>query len=318
MGGSSRVAARVARREINMFDAKSLLNMVLGAGQQAGQGAQGGLGQGGLGGMIGNVLSGLQNQAGQAAGGLQGRAQDMAQGAQSMAGGMAGDMNAAISQAKQAIQTGNYAGLAEQAKQLLQNNAGGILAGGLAGLALGTKGGRSILGTAAKLGGVALVGGLAYKAYQNYYNSKPLAAPGEPVLAAPQGSGYAEGDADDNDRALVMVRSMVAAAYADGEIDDAEKARILGNLQQAGLDDEARSFLDHELANPMDTASLAALSTSAEMTVQIYTAARLAIDPDTQEEQAFLAELAGALQLDPSLVAHIDAAAASVVQSQAA
>jgi uncharacterized membrane protein YebE (DUF533 family) len=309
-----------------MFDAKSLLNMVLGAGQQGGA-------AGGVGGMIGNVLSGLQNQAGQAGqgaagglsgmmgqvlGGLQGRAQDAAQGAQNMAGGMAGDMNAAIAQAKEAVQTGNYAGLAEQAKQMLQNNAGGILAGGLAGLALGTKGGRSILGTAAKLGGLALVGGLAYKAYQNYYNSQPVAQPGDPVLAAPKGSGYAEGDADDNERALIMVRSMVAAAYADGVIDAAEKARIMGNLTQAGLNDEAAAFLEDELANPMDPATLAGLSTSAELTVQIYTAARLAIDPDTQEEQAFLADLAAALQLDANLVAHIDAAAASVIQSQAA
>jgi uncharacterized membrane protein YebE (DUF533 family) len=115
-----------------------------------------------------------------------------------------------------------------------------------------------------------------------------------------------------------MVRAMVAAAYADGEIDAAEKARIMGNLQQAGLNDEAAAFLDEELANPMDPAGLAGLSTSAEMTVQIYTAARLAIDPDTQEEQDFLAELASALQLDPNLVTHIDAAAASVVQSQRA
>jgi uncharacterized membrane protein YebE (DUF533 family) len=312
-----------------MFDAKSLLNMVMGAGQQGGA-------AGGVGGMIGNVLSGLQSQAGQAGqaaqgaagglsgmvgqvlGGLQGRAQDAAQGAQNMAGGMAGDMNAAIAQAKEAVQTGNYAGLAEQAKQMLQNNAGGILAGGLAGLALGTRGGRSILGSAAKLGGIALVGGLAYKAYQNYYNSQPVAQPGDPVLAAPKGSGYAEGDADDNQRALIMVRSMVAAAYADGVIDNAEKARIMGNLTQAGLNDEAAAFLEHELANPMAPGDLAGLSTSAELTVQIYTAARLAIDPDTQEEQDFLAELAGALQLDANLVAHIDAAAASVIQSQAA
>ena len=44
---------------------------------------------------------------------------------------------------------------------------------------------------------------------------------------------------------------------------------------------------------------------------QVYAAARLAIDPDTAEEQDFLAALAGALALEPSLVAHIDAAAAS-------
>jgi uncharacterized membrane protein YebE (DUF533 family) len=315
-----------------MFDAKSLLNMVLGAGQQAAQGGQGG----GLGGMIGNVLGGLQGQAqqaGQAAqgaagglggmmgsvlGGLQGKAQEAAAGAQDMAGGMGTDLNDAVAKAKEAIQTGNYAGLAEQAKAMLQNNAGGILAGGLAGLALGTKGGRSILGTAAKLGGVALVGGLAYKAYQNYQEGKPLASFGDPVLAAPAGSGYAEGDGDDNERALLMVRAMIAAAAADGEIDDTERARILGNLKQAGLDDEASGFLEAEFASPLDAAGLVQMSSTPEMAAQIYTAARLAIDPDMEEEQTFLADLASGLELDGELVAHIDAAAASVMESQTA
>jgi uncharacterized membrane protein YebE (DUF533 family) len=315
-----------------MFDAKSLLNMVLGAGQQAAQGGQ----AGGLGGMIGNVLSGIQNQAGQTAqgaqgaagglsgmvgqvlGGLQGRAQDAAQGAQNVAGGMQANLNDAIAQAQEAVRTGNYAGLAEQAKQMLQNNAGGILAGGLAGLALGTRGGRSILGTAAKLGGLALIGGLAYKAYSNYQQGRPLTSLGEPVAAAPQGSGFAEGDGDDQDRALLMVRAMIAAAAADGVVDDAERARILGNLRQAGLDDEASGFLDQEFANPLDAQGLVDLAATPEMAAQVYTAARLAIDPDTHEEQVFLANLAAGLGLEADLVAHIDAAAASVVQSQGA
>ena len=286
-----------------MFDAKSLLNMVLGAGQQASQGGQ----AGGLGGMIGSVL-----------GGLQGKAQEMAQGGQGMAGGMQGSMNDAITQAKNAIQSGNYAGLAEQAKALLQGNAGGLLAGGLAGLALGTGAGRSLLGTAAKLGGVALVGGLAYKAFQNYQEGKPLTALGEPVHAAPKGSGFAEGDSDDQEKALLMLRAMIAAAAADGEIDDAERARILGNLKQAGLDDEASAFMEQEFNQPMDAAQLVEMSSSPEMAAQIYTAARLAIDPDTGDEESFLADLASGLALDSELVAHIDAAAASVMESRAA
>jgi uncharacterized membrane protein YebE (DUF533 family) len=317
-----------------MFDAKSLLNMVLGAGQQGAQSGQ--AAQGGLGGVIGSVLSGLQGQAGQAAqgaqgaagglsgmlgqvmGGLQDKAQDAAQGAQQAAGGMQANLNDAIAQAKEAVQTGNYASLAEQAKAMLQNNAGGIPAGGLAGLALGTRGGRSVLGAAAKLGGVALIGGLAYKAYQNYQEGKPLTSFGEPVHAAPQGSGFAEGDHDDQERALIMLRAMIAAAAADGEIDDAERARILGNLKQAGLDDEAAGYLDQEFANPLDAGGLAGLSSTPEVAAQIYTAARLVIDPDTEEEQTFLADLSASLGLEADLVTHIDAAAASVVESQRA
>lgn len=318
-----------------MFDAKSLLNMVLGAGQQLSQqaGQQGGQG-GGLGGLVGNVLSGLQNQAGQqaqgAAGGLAGmagsvlaglqaKAQEAAQGAPqgqfaNVAGMLPAGVSDALAQAQEAVRTGNYAALTEQAKALLQGNAGGLLLGGLAGLALGTKGGRSLVGAAAKLGGVALIGGLAWKAWQNYQAGQPAEAAAEgAVLPAPQGSGYAEGDGDDNERALLMVRAMIAAAAADGVVDDAERARIMGNLAEAGLSDEAAGFLDQEFANPMDATGLVGLATTPELAAQIYTAARLAIEPDEESEQTFLADLVAGLGLDQELVAHIDAAAASVM-----
>jgi uncharacterized membrane protein YebE (DUF533 family) len=301
-----------------MFDAKSLLSMVLGAAQQGGQ-------QGGLGGVLGSVLGGLQNQGQAAAGqaqsglgglldGLQGKATDFANQAQGMTQNLPGGVSDAIEQARQAVQTGNYAALAEQAKALVQNNAGGLLAGGLAGLALGTRGGRSLLGGAAKLGGLALVGGLAYMAYQRYQGGQAPATPADPVQAAPAGSGFAEADGDDQARALTIVRAMIAAAAADGVIDDEERARILGNLKQAGLDDEAASFIDAEFANPLDAGGVAALADTPELAAQIYAAARLVIDPDTQEEVAFLSDLASSAGLDPALVGHIDAAASAVVQ----
>ncbi|MNL87347.1 hypothetical protein D3C87_2164590 [compost metagenome] len=46
-----------------------------------------------------------------------------------------------------------------------------------------------------------------------------------------------------------------------------------------------------------------------ELATQIYTAARIAINPDTRAEKDFLAGLAGSLGLDAELVANIDAAA---------
>lgn len=49
---------------------------------------------------------------------------------------------------------------------------GGLAAGGLAGLLLGTKKGRKMAGSAAKIGGVAVLGGLAYKAYNDWQASK--------------------------------------------------------------------------------------------------------------------------------------------------
>jgi uncharacterized membrane protein YebE (DUF533 family) len=43
--------------------------------------------------------------------------------------------------------------------------------------------------------------------------------------------------------------------------------------------------------------------------VQLFTAARIAVDIDNQQEHAFLVDLAQKLGMDGKLVAHIDAAA---------
>src|SRR3954469_1811693 len=49
---------------------------------------------------------------------------------------------------------------------------GGALAGGLAGILLGTKTGRKVAGTAATVGGMALIGALAYGAYRNWQSGR--------------------------------------------------------------------------------------------------------------------------------------------------
>ena len=73
----------------------------------------------------------------------------------------------------------------------------------------------------------------------------------------------------------------------------------------------AQQFLAAEIANPATVAELAAGIASPEEALQVYTAARIAVDSDTPEEQAFLASLAGALGIDAGLAAQVDAAARS-------
>ena len=60
-------------------------------------------------------------------------------------------------------------------KELIASNqlGAGAALGGLGALILGTGTGRSLAGSAVKLGGLALIGGLAYKAYQNYQQGLP-------------------------------------------------------------------------------------------------------------------------------------------------
>ncbi|RTL71181.1 MAG: DUF533 domain-containing protein [Hyphomicrobiales bacterium] len=199
-------------------------------------------------------------------------------------------------------------------KEFMARNqfATGAAAGGLGALILGTRTGRSLASSAAKLGGLAVIGGLAYKAYQNYQQggSATAASAPQPLLAPPAGSGF-EPETVTHDSAVTMIRAMVAAAAADGRIDASEEQKIVAGLGGASMPEAARAFLAKEIAAPASVEEIAAAVGSEEEAVQVYTAARITVDPAIEEEHAFLAALAQALGIDESLAAHIDSAARS-------
>ncbi|MFV0298424.1 MAG: tellurite resistance TerB family protein [Hyphomicrobiaceae bacterium] len=205
--------------------------------------------------------------------------------------------------------------LLAELKKLIGDNqlASGAALGGLGALVLGTQSGRALAGSAAKLGALALIGGLAYKAYQNYQAGRPLiSGPDAQIAPAPSGTGFEEAAAT-NDSALAYIRAMVAAAAADGRITPDEQSRIIGSLSEAGLDSEAEQFLADQLNAPASIASLVSGIRTEQEALQLYTAARLAIDPDTRAEQTFLNQLAAQLGIDESLARHIDATARQAV-----
>jgi len=273
-----------------MFNAKSLLDALIGAGSQAGQ--QGGMG-GGLGGMVKQVL-------GQATQGLQD----------------ASNKSGLATKATEVV--GKVSGgktpqdLLAQAKSMMGQNpmATGAALGGLGALVFGTSAGRGVAVSAAKLGGLALIGGLAYKAYQNYSTGKSAVGTGQALLPAPAGSGF-EADIASNETAALFIRAMIAAAAADGHIDATERNAISGGLKEAGFDAEVNTWIDNEMMNPASIEDLVKGAPTPELAAQVYAAARLAIDPNTRAEQDFLAGFSGALGLDAELVANIDAAAES-------
>ena len=304
-----------------------LLGQVMGAvqGGQGGQPAGGALG--GLGGILGSVLSQAQSaarQAGQAtqqAGGVGGAIGSILKQATAGVGQAAGQVDQATGARekldgflRQATGGKGTADVLSQLQQMVGQNQGaaGAILGGLGGLLLGTEKGRSIAVDAAKLGGLVLVGGLAYKAYQNYMEGKPLVTMGEPVSPPPASSLFDAEAGDAQQNAVLMLRAMIAAAACDGLIDETERAAILGNIQALGVDQETLDFLQAETANPATAETLAAQVQGPEQAAQLYTAARLAIDVDNEDEQQFMADLAAQLGFDEQLVAQLEAAAASV------
>jgi uncharacterized membrane protein YebE (DUF533 family) len=277
------------------------INRAMGGGAQSGERGQGGAAAGAP--TLGEALKELLGQA--VAGSREG-AQRIDE-----ATGLSDRAREALGQA-----TGQSPDeLVARIRQLIAENqvAAGAALGGLGALVLGTRAGRSLAGTALKLGGLALIGGLAYNAYQNYQQGRPPLATGrssekQTLVPAPEGSGFEPGAVTD-DAARRYIRAIIAAASADGRIDAAEQQKILGGLRQAGLEDAAQQFLAADIVSPANVAELAAGVSSPEEAIQVYTAARLAVDPDTGEEDAFLSALAEALGIDNELAAQVDAAA---------
>lgn len=206
---------------------------------------------------------------------------------------------------------------AGQAAQMARDNP--LAAGALAAVLLGTGAGRSITGSALKLGGMAAVAGLAYKAYQNYKNGDQpgSAAPasGQPELLPPPSDTPfhpAQAPQGEGEFALAVARAMIAAARADGHIDAAERARIADKLQLSGIGAEAEQFLLAEIDKPVDLDALVNAAQTDAQKVELYTASRLAIEPRTRAERGYLDMLAGRLKLPDALVDHIEATVSEV------
>ncbi|WP_342640767.1 tellurite resistance TerB family protein [Rhodoligotrophos ferricapiens] len=200
----------------------------------------------------------------------------------------------------------------------------GTLATGVIGLLLGSKRGRKLASNALVYGGLAALGGIAYKAYRDWQAQQQAATPvGSDATAMagaiskaettgflpPQSDAAARGELS-----MAVLRAMIAAAKADGHIDAEEQQRLFGHMDTLGLGTEEKAFVMDELRKPLDIDAVVRGVKSPEQAVEIYAASLLAIDPDHPAEKAYLDELARRLQLAPDLVAHITAEVAAATE----
>ena len=103
-------------------------------------------------------------------------------------------------------------------------------------------------------------------------------------------------------RAMLLVRAMIAAAKADGEVDPDERARIVARLKSVGAEDNALRFVEEELAKPVDLYSITAEVRDAATAAEVYAASLAAIQTDTEAERKYLDNLALRLGLDRDAV----------------
>lgn len=160
----------------------------------------------------------------------------------------------------------------------------GAAAGAIA-LLLSSRSGRKL----AKIGGVAALGTLAFKAYKN----------GKLPTNKDEVIGLLTGESAEQ-RAIILLKAMVAAAHADGKLNDEERAMI------NAYDDKLSDSVEELIASPLSVKELASLSTSSQTSHEIYAVSARIANGLNLKERAYLDKLAIALRLDPEVAARIE------------
>jgi uncharacterized membrane protein YebE (DUF533 family) len=196
--------------------------------------------------------------------------------------------------------------------------AGGAAAGGIMALLMNNKSARKFAGKAATYGGAAVLGGLAYKAFQNWQRNG-----GEYDNAAPaqirvnNEKAFVE-DALQPAFELKLIQAMIAAARADGHIDESEQGHIFNAVERMEMSNEMKGKVFDLMRQPISIADLVQGVENIEQKSELYLASCLVMNPDHAAELAHLDELARALSLPAGLAQQLQSQASQAMLDDAA
>jgi uncharacterized membrane protein YebE (DUF533 family) len=212
---------------------------------------------------------------------------------------------------------GQSGGLAQTLSSLTSNIpgglAGGAAAGGIMALIMSNKSARKVAGTAAKYGGAAMLGGLAFKAYQNWQNKDPAGAQQASASQQPITSettfhqqAIEQATASDGDFELTIIKAMIAAAKADGHIDAQEQQRIFQAVEKMDLSAQDKGMVFDYLQKDIPIEEIANGIGTMELKAEVYLASCLVIDTDHAAEREHLDKLGSALGLPRELLQQLE------------
>lgn len=175
---------------------------------------------------------------------------------------------------------------------------------------LGGLGSRGLRGKA----GVAALGYMAYQAYREHQSRQRASGSTAHSTSSGSGSGLSgifdqisgalgaeaqsaetpdpgpqqAAEAMSDDRALLLIRGMIAAAHADGNLSMDERHRITGQLDEAEASADERRLIATEIENPKPIDTLLARIDDHDTAIEFYLASRAAVDSETETNRAYL------------------------------
>ncbi len=186
----------------------------------------------------------------------------------------------------------------------------GAMAVGVLALLLGTGAGRRITGSALKIGGLAAIGGIGWKAYQNWVTQKTeIDQEVKDMASNAKIIPINElGEAEANERSQILLKAMIAAAKADGHINKKEVAAIDEKIKKLGLTGDVADLMQSEIAKPLDVKEIAALAENSAIAAEIYLVSAVVTDKENSMEREYLDTLARTMKLPDSLVEQLQKA----------
>jgi uncharacterized membrane protein YebE (DUF533 family) len=178
----------------------------------------------------------------------------------------------------------------------------GAAIGGILALLLGTKTGRKVSGKAIQYGSLAALAAVAYKAYQTWQKQSSASQAGPEIGTSVVDLTGKEAD----DRNLLLLRAMIAAANADGHIDQDERQRIASQMKELAIDDATVRLVEQEIQKPDSPEDLARVANSPAAASEVYLISSLIIDDSNAAEREYMQRLASALRIPRGLVQHLE------------
>jgi uncharacterized membrane protein YebE (DUF533 family) len=189
--------------------------------------------------------------------------------------------------------------------------AGGALAGTAMALLIGNKGVKKLAGTAASVGGMALLGGLAVKAFQTWQQQSK-----QPVIQGSSDSipqSFLVNTNGKDQLEMIMIKAMVAAAKSDGHLDGAEQEKIFKQAKDYDLTNEEKALMFDLISKPIGLQEICSSVSSIEHKAEVYLASKIVCGGDHPDERKYLAQLAEGLHLPQELVQQLDQQVAALI-----
>ena len=220
--------------------------------------------------------------------------------------------NTANSRTSQTNAPLNLENLANQAagylnKENLSKLLGPTALGGLAGVLLGSKGGRNLAQKALVLGGGAALGAFALDRYRKMMQD---ANPAQSAFANQAVSPLDE-------RAKRLILALVFAAKADGSMDSSEHQAIEQKMKELSFGPEAEAWVKEAMSMPLDPEQVAQGVQNQDEALELYVLSCSVITPDHFMERSYLDALAKALKIPDNVKQAIETDAATQRKQQA-